>query len=220
MKGTATGVGIAFAALIFMGWQENNKTNVPVAMPTHIDKLEAGSAPNSANGAGGLSPAALTDPTSGCAPVGGLNGDPSYTYSDDASIDTDGGTQYADPTQQNTTSSGNNSDTYSGIVLTKQMQAQGLKQGDYAEVTNNQTGQTIYARVYDANFDDDKGISHGDQAEVSDYAASQLGIQLTGNGNTVGTNPVTIRAYAGTSGLAEDCNQSGHPSQTAETDNG
>jgi hypothetical protein len=144
---------------------------------------------------------------------------PSYTYSDDAHIDTDGGTRYADPTQQNTTSSGNNSDTYSGIVLTKQMQAQGLKQGDYAEVTNNQTGQTIYARVYDANFDDDKGISHGDQAEISDYAASQLGIQLTGNANTVGTNPVTIRAYAGTSGLAEDCNPSGQP-QTAQTDNG
>jgi hypothetical protein len=220
MKGTATGVGIAFAALIFMAWQENNKTNVPVAMPTKIDKLEAGAAPNSSNGAAGLTPAALTDPSAGCPPAGGLNGDPSYTFSNDAHIDTDGGTKYADPTQQSSTSSGNNSDTYSGIVLTKQMQAQGLKQGDYAEVTNNQTGQTIYARVYDANFDDDKGISHGDQAEVSDYAASQLGIQLTGNGNTVGTNPVTIRAYAGTSGLAEDCNQSGQPSQTAQTDNG
>jgi hypothetical protein len=216
MKGTATGVGIAFAALIFMAWQENHKSEVPVAMPTKIDKLEAGSAPNSTNGPGGLTPAALTDPTAGCPPTGGLNGDPSYTYSDDAHIDTDGGTKYADPTQQNTTSSGNNSDTYPGIVLTKQMQAQGLKMGDYAQVTNNQTGQTVYARVYDANFDDEKGISHGDQTEIADYLATQLGIQMQSNGNTVGTNPITIRAYAGTSNLAEDCSQSQQPTQTAQ----
>lgn len=218
MKGVATGIGISFAAILFMAWHEQNKYKVPVAESTKIEKLEAGSAPSSSNGAGGLTPAAPTDPTSGCPPAGGLNGDPSYTYSDDAHIDTDGGTQYADPTQQNTTSSGNNSDTYLGIVLTKQMQADGLKIGDYAQVTNNQTGQTVYARVYDANFDDAKGISHGDQAEIADYLATQLGIQLTSNGNAVGTNPITIRAYAGTSNLAQDCSASQQLSQTAQAD--
>ncbi len=131
---------------------------------TKIEKLEAGAEPNSANGAGGLTPAALTDPSAGCPPAGGLNGDPNYTFSNDADIDTDGGTMYADPTKQSTTSSGHNSDTYPGIVLTKQMAAQGIKQGDWAEVTNNQTGKTVSGRAYDANFDDDKGISHGDQA--------------------------------------------------------
>jgi hypothetical protein len=175
-KGVTAGIGVAFAAMLFMAWQESNKSQVPTSAPVKVEKLEAGAAPNGSSGAGGLTPADATGPTSGCLPAGGVDalGNPSYTYSDDAHIDTDGGTQYADPTQQGNTSSGNNSDTYPGVVLTKQMQADGLKQGDYARITNKQTAQTIVARVYDANFDDAKGIDHGDQAEVSDYAANQL----------------------------------------------
>jgi hypothetical protein len=220
MKGVTAGIGAAFAAILFMAWQEANRSRVPTSTPVKVERLEAGAAPNGSSGAGGLTPADAAGPTSGCLPAGGVDalGNPSYTYSDDAHIDTDGGTLYADPTQQSNTSSGNNSDTYPGVVLTKQMQANGLKQGDYARITNNQTGQTIVARVYDANFDDAKGIDHGDQAEVSDFAAAQLGIQLTANANTVGTNPITIRGYAGTSALPEDCNQSNQPTQTAQTD--
>ena len=50
----------------------------------------------------------------------------------------------------------------------------------------------------------------------ADFTATQLGIQLAADGSTVGTNPITIRGYAGTSGLAEDCSQSQQPTQTAQ----
>lgn len=213
------GVSLAYLAIGALIWQnESNspRSTGPATIP--VEKLRAGAAPNNSSGAGGLTPAALSDPTAGCLPVGGDGslGDPSYTFSNDAHIDTDGGTKYADPTQLATTSSGQNSDTYPGVVLTKSMQAAGIQQGDYFKVTNNATGQTVMARVYDANFDDAKGISHGDQAEISDYAASLLGIQLDSQGNTVGTNAITLRGYAGTAGLAADCNQTNQGTQTAQ----
>src|SRR5271157_238913 len=218
MKGVTAGIGAAFGAVLFMAWHETNKSALPVSPPIKVEKLEAGAAPATSSGAGGLTPADASGPTTGCPPQGGPTalGNPSYLYSDDAHIDTDGGTKYADPNQLASTSSGNNSDTYPGVVLTKQMQAAGMKQGDYAEVTNNQTGQSIWARIYDANFDDARGINHGDQAEIADFTATQLGIQLAGDGSTVGTNAITIRGYAGTSGLTEDCSQSEQPTQTAQ----
>jgi hypothetical protein len=217
-KGVVGGVGLAYLAIGIMMWQQegHSPSSPPPTIP--IEKLRAGAAPNNSSGPGGLTPAALTNPSAGCMPAGGdaALGDPNYTFSNDAHIDTDGGTMYADPTQQGTTSSGYNSDTYPGVVLTKTMQAAGMQQGDYVLVTNNQTGQTTVGRIYDANFDDAKGISHGDQAEISDYAASLLGIQMQNNGNTIGTNDITLRGYAGTSGLPADCNQSTQTAQTAQ----
>jgi hypothetical protein len=217
-KGVVGGIGLAYLAIGIMMWQQEaqSPSSPPPTIP--IEKLRAGAAPNNSSGAGGLSPANLSNPTAGCLPTGGLTalGNPSYTFSNNAHIDTDGGTMYADPAQQGTTSSGYNSDTYPGVVLTKTMQAAGMQQGDYVLVTNNQTGQTTVGRIYDANFDDAKGISHGDQAEISDNLASNLGIQMDSQGNTIGTNDITLRGYAGTSGLPADCNQSTQTAQTAQ----
>ena len=146
---------------------------------------------------------------SGCQPAGGWGslGNPGYTYSTDAHIDTDGGSIYNDATYNSGTSSGFNSDNYPGVVLTRTMADAGVQMGDLCLVTNNSTGQTMLAKVYDSNFDSSH-TAYRDQCEVSDYLATQLGIQLLSNGNTVSTNPITIQAYGGTSNVQLDCSQS------------
>jgi hypothetical protein len=145
----------------------------------------------------------------GCQPTGGWDslGNAGYSYSTDAHIDTDGGSIYNDPAGASWTSSGYNSDNYPGVVLTRTMADAGIQMGDLCSVTNNATGQTMLARVYDQNFDSSHP-AYRDQCEVSDYLATQLGIQLVSNGNTVGTNPITIQAYAGTASVQLDCTQS------------
>jgi|GEM_PF-5169604 hypothetical protein len=152
----------------------------------------------------------------GCQPAGGWGclGNPGYTYSTDAHIDTDGGSMYNDATGQGNTSSGFNSDNYPGVVLTRTMADDGIQMGDLCLVTNNTTGQTMLAKVYDTNFDSSHS-AYRDQCEVSDYLASQLGIQMLSNGNTVGTNPITIQAYGGTSDVSLDCDQSSDATVTS-----
>lgn len=146
----------------------------------------------------------------GCQPAGGWDslGNAGYSYSTDAHIDTDGGSIYNDPTGVSGTSSGYNSDNYPGVVLTRTMADAGIQMGDLCLVTNNATGQTMLAKVYDQNFDTSHP-AYRDQCEVSDYLATQLGIQLMSNGETVGTNPISIQAYAGTANVQLNCSQSG-----------
>jgi hypothetical protein len=153
----------------------------------------------------------------GCQPAGGWGslGSPAYTYSTDAHIDTDGGTMFNDATGQSTTSTGFSSDNYPGVVLTRTMADDGIQMGDLCLVTNNATGQTMLAKVYDANFDSSHP-AYRDQCEVSDYLAGQLGIQMLADGNTAGTNPVTIQAYGGTSNVSLDCDQSGDTAVTSD----
>lgn len=198
-------IAAAFALVGFQSWQASQSDSTVTPAPIPVQQLQAGAAPNNVSGAGGLAPVDATSFT-GCQPQGGWSslGNPAYTFSNDAHIDTDGGTQYNDPTGQGQTSSGQNSDTYSGVVLTRTMYDQGIRMGDLVQVTNNQTGQSITARVYDSNFDSQNN-AYRDQAEISDYAATQLGIQLQSNGNTIGNNPITIQAYAGTANAQLNC---------------
>jgi hypothetical protein len=218
------GVGLSILAIAFQMWNAEHKSGperpTPIQPPSRVQKLEAGSAPNSSSGSAQVPPVTPTGPIQGCPPVGGVAalGDPTYNKGfADVRVDTDGGTQYHDKDHLGQTSSGNNSDTYAGVVLTKTMAGDGIKQGDLFYATNNQTGAGMWARVYDANFDDDKGISHGDQGEISDYLATQLGIPLNSLGENNGTNPITLTGYAGTSGIAQDCSQA-QQNQTAQVD--
>lgn len=204
-KTISGGIAVAFAVITFQSWQATQSDNNTLPSPIPIQQLQAGAAPNNVSGAGGLTPVNATNLT-GCQPQGGWGslGNPTYTFSNDAHIDTDGGTQYNDQTGSGQTSSGQNSDTYPGVVLTRTMYDEGIRMGDLVQVTNNQTGQAITARIYDSNFDS-QNTAYRDQAEISDYAASELGIQMQSNGNTIGTNPVTIQAYAGTANDQLNC---------------
>ena len=72
-------------------------------------------------------------------------------------------------------------------------------------MTNNFTGQTVYARVEDIG-------PEGGTGEISQAAASSVGIQQavvqTKDGPstvTVGSPSVTVDVYAGTAGIQGDC---------------
>ncbi len=78
------------------------------------------------------------------------------------------------------------------------MAANNVSIGDWATVTNNGNGQQTYARVEDVG-------PAGGTGEISQAAASAVGIQYLSNSSTVGDPSVTVTAYAGTAGIQGDC---------------
>ena len=130
-----------------------------------------------------------------------------------AKIDTDGNPaeQGLDPKwQADTTGHVNgqavNSAQYAYVVMSqRQMDTSGVSMGDWATVTNAATGQTTFARVEDRGPD-------GDTGEISQAAATGVGIEYLPNSFTVGDPSVVVNAYAGTASIEGDC-----PSQLTET---
>ena len=131
-------------------------------------------------------------------PQGGLSslGNNFLATSGEAKLDMDGdpnGT--GDPNWQAQTSAGYNSATTPFVVATKAELASGVQMGDWATVTNNQTGQTIWARVGDQGPANQSG-------EISEAAATNLGISYQSNSNINGNPSVTIHMYPGTKNQA------------------
>jgi len=123
----------------------------------------------------------------------------SFNASSIAKIDTDG-----DPSAQgydpnwNAQTSGNidgqpvNSAEYAYVVMSQaQMAASGAQIGDWAQVTNNATGQTVWARVEDVG-------PPGGTGEISEACATAVGIQFQKNSWTVGNPSVTVQVFSGT----------------------
>ena len=126
-------------------------------------------------------------------------GSVSYVTDSAAKIDTDGDPteQGFDPNWQPGTSgqingSPVNSAQYAFIVMSSQQMANsGVQLGDWALVTNDATGQSVWARV------EDRGPATG-TGEISEAAATAIGIQFQKNSWTIGNPTVTVQAYAGT----------------------
>jgi hypothetical protein len=142
-----------------------------------------------------------------CSPQGGGQfGDASWASSSTAKIDMDGDPNAAghDTTwDPNTTGQINghavNSSQYAYVVMSpQQMASNGVQIGDWAKVTNNATGQTVWARV------EDKGPAGG-TGEISEAAANGVGIQFQQNSFTVGNPSVTVQAFADTASIQGDC---------------
>lgn len=150
-----------------------------------------------------------------CGPQGGAQalGMPSYNSSSPAKLDLDGNpaAHGLDPDwHAGTTGIVNgqpvNSAKYAYVVMSPgQMAASNVSLGDWATVTNNSTGQTVYARVEDIG-------PEGGTGEISQAAASGVGIQQalvqTKDGPstvTVGSPSVTVDVYAGTASIQGDC---------------
>ena len=92
-----------------------------------------------------------------------------------------------------------NSAKYAYVVMSKrQMLLDGVSLGDWATVTNTATGQTTFARVEDKGPEDGTG-------EISQLAATNVGIQYASNGFTIGNPQVDVVAYGGTAGIQGDC---------------
>jgi hypothetical protein len=150
-----------------------------------------------------------------CSPQGGTSnlGPAAYTSDSPAKIDTDGNPlmEGHDPDWRPETS-GNvngqpvNSAVYNYVVMSPaEMAANNLSLGDWALVTNKETGQQTWARVEDVG-------PAGGTGELSQAAATAVGIQYQANGWTVGNPSVTVEAFAGTAEIQGDC-----PSQVAAT---
>lgn len=144
-----------------------------------------------------------------CDPQGGLTqmGSAAYADSSVAKIDSDG-----DPSanghdanwQPGTTGHVNggyvDSSQYNYVVMSRQqMSDSGVSIGDWAQVTNNATGQSAWARVEDVG-------PAGGSGEISESAAHSVGIQYTDNRFTVGNPSVSVAAYANTSSVPSECN--------------
>jgi hypothetical protein len=127
----------------------------------------------------------------------------SFTADSFAKIDTDG-----DPSEQgydqtwNAQTSGQidgqpvNSADYAYVVMSQgQMAASGAQIGDWALVTNNETGQSMWARVEDVG-------PPGGTGEISEACATGIGIQYQRNSNTVGNPSVTVQVYSGTKSIS------------------
>jgi hypothetical protein len=139
------------------------------------------------------------DPSVTGGPLGGSAalGSPAIVTNSTAKIDTDGdpAEQGYDATWQPQTTGGYNSAQTPFVVVTRaEMQSQGASMGDWALVTNNATGQQTYARVGDVGPADGSG-------EISEAAATAVGIQYTKSSATVGDPSVTIQIYPGTRNL-------------------
>jgi hypothetical protein len=92
-----------------------------------------------------------------------------------------------------------NSAQYAYVVMSRdQMNASGVSFGDWASVTNPTTGKTVYARV------EDRGPPGG-TGEISQAAATGVGISYLPNSDTVGNPSVVVQTYAGTSSIEGDC---------------
>lgn len=126
-------------------------------------------------------------------------GDPSFSSGTQlARIDTDGdpneSTAY-DPDYNPETSGTINgqpvdSSQYAYVVRDAAMAAAGVQIGDWALVTNVDTGQQVWARV------EDNGPADAPAGEISEAAATAVGIQFQQNSNTIGNPMVTVQAYA------------------------
>jgi hypothetical protein len=129
----------------------------------------------------------------------GQFGAASFTSDSLAKIDTDG-----DPSAQgydqtwNAQTSGQidgqpvNSAQYAYVVMSQgQMAASGAQIGDWALVTNNETGQSMWARVEDVG-------PPGGTGEISEACATGVGIQFQRNSNTIGNPSVTVQVFSGT----------------------
>jgi hypothetical protein len=157
-------------------------------------------------GSGSSDQGTIADAAGFCSPDQNL-GQSSFTSSaTDAKIDMDGdpNAKGHDANWQATTSgkvNGQdvNSAHYAYIVMSPgQMAADGVSLGDWAKVTNNATGATTWARV------EDEGPAGG-TGEISEAAATAVGIQFASNSFTIGDPSVTVNAYGGTSGIQGDC---------------
>jgi hypothetical protein len=92
-----------------------------------------------------------------------------------------------------------NSAQYAYVVMSRdQMNASGVSFGDWASVTDPGSGKTVYARV------EDRGPPGG-TGEISQAAATAVGIQYLDNSATVGGPSVKVQAYAGTAAIEGDC---------------
>ena len=94
-----------------------------------------------------------------------------------------------------------NSAQYAYVVMSKrQMLLDGVSLGDWATVTNTATGQSTFARV------EDQG-PEGGTGEISQAAATAIGIQYASNSFTIGDPSVDVVAYGGTASIQGDCAQ-------------
>jgi len=84
------------------------------------------------------------------------------------------------------------------VMSKEQLYQSGVSMGDWAIVTNSGTGQTTYARV------EDKGPDGG-TGEISQAAATAVGIQYASNAFTIGDPSVRVEAFAGTASIEGDC---------------
>jgi hypothetical protein len=129
-------------------------------------------------------------------------GTATFSASSIAKIDTDG-----DPAEQgfdpnwNAQTSGHidgqpvNSTEYAYVVMSQaQMAASGAQIGDWAQVNNNATGQTVWARVEDVGPPSGTG-------EISEACATAVGIQFQQNSWTIGNPSVTVQVYSGTKSI-------------------
>jgi hypothetical protein len=123
-----------------------------------------------------------------------------------AKIDTDGNPlmEGHDPTwNPNTSGQVNgqpvNSAQYAYVVMSRdQMNASGVSFGDWASVTNPGNGKSVYARV------EDRGPPGG-TGEISQAAATAVGISYLNNSATIGNPSVIVQAYAGTAAIEGNC---------------
>jgi hypothetical protein len=168
---------------------------------------------NAALQGGGPGSAAQNDVVAGavgfCEPQGGTQALGGASWSSGvttAKIDTDGNPlmQGHDPDWQPGTTGtvngkGVDSSKYAYVVMSKeQLYQSGVSMGDWAIVTNSGTGQTTYARV------EDKGPDGG-TGEISQAAATAVGIQYASNAFTIGDPSVRVEAFAGTASIEGDC---------------
>ena len=168
---------------------------------------------NAASQGGGPGSAAQNDVVAGaagfCEPQGGTQALGAASWSSGvttAKIDTDGNPlmQGHDKTWQVDTSGRVNgkavdSSKYAYVVMSKeQMKMSGVSLGDWATVTNTGTGKTGFARV------EDRG-PYGGTGEISQAAATAVGIQYMGNSSTVGDPSVVVQTYAGTESIEGNC---------------
>lgn len=141
-----------------------------------------------------------------CSPVGGAAalGTASYSSDSTAKIDMDGdaSAQGHDADWQPQTTGGVNAGTYSFVVMSKQqMRDDGVSIGDWALITNDQTGQQTWAKVEDVG-------PGGGSGEISEAAATAVGIQYQANSFTVGNPSVSVNVYGGTADVSSDCSSS------------
>jgi hypothetical protein len=170
---------------------------------------DSNNAANQGGGPGSSDPNTLIALGAGfCEPEGGAQalGQPSYASDSTTKIDTDGNPAmegHDSDWNPNTSGSVNgqavNSAQYAYVVMSPgQMAADNVALGDWARVTNNATGQQTYARV------EDEGPAGG-SGEISQAAATAVGIQYQSNAFTVGNPSVTVDAYGGTASIQSDC---------------
>lgn len=126
-------------------------------------------------------------------------GDPSFSSGTQvARIDTDGdpneSTAYDADYNPETSGTINgqpvDSSQYAYVVRDAAMAAAGVQIGDWALVTNVDTGEQVWARV------EDNGPPDAPAGEISETAATAVGIQFQKNSNTIGNPMVTVQAYA------------------------